>query len=128
MAALAVVHIPVGPRQPWWNGVIERRIQTCQKEIHLPHQGDAEVMNQAMEAERLFYDNERCHSRCDDQPPVTKYTPSKRPVPADFTLDQVPLTAQPTVLTRQVQASGRVSMANRSYYFSRRYAGRCSAP
>ena len=123
MAALGVVHIPVGPRQPWWNGVVERRIQTCQQEVHLPSQGDAEAMNQAMEAERHFYDNERCHSRCDDQPPVTKYEASQRALPADFVLEQVPLTVQPTVITRKVQASGRLSLAGRTYYFSRRHAG-----
>jgi len=123
MTALSVEHIPVGPHQPWWNGVIERRIQTCQKEVQLPSQGDGEAMNQAMEAERLFYDNERCHSRCDDQPPATKYTPSNRPLPPDFTLDQVAPTAEPRTVTRHVQASGRVSVANHSYYFSRRHSG-----
>jgi transposase InsO family protein len=123
MSALAVVHVPVGPHQPWWNGVMERRIQTCQQEVHLPNQGDAEAMNQAMDAERLFYDNERCHSRCDDQPPATKYEASHRALPPEFRLDQVPLTSQPTVVTRQVQASGRISVRNHSYHFSRRYAG-----
>jgi len=123
MAALAVVHLPVGPHQPWWNGVIERRIKTCQQDVHLPRQGDAEAVHQAMEAERLFYDNERCHSCCDDQPPATKYTPSQRLLPPDFVRDQVPITLQPTVLTRQVQASGRVSLAGRSFYFLRSYAG-----
>jgi Homeodomain-like domain len=125
-ATLAVVHLPIGPRQPWWNGVMERRIQTCQREVHLPSQGDAEAMNQAMEAERLFYDNDRCHSRCDDQPPVTKYEPSQRTLPADFALEQVPLTLQPTVIMRQVQTGGRVSLAGRSYPFSRRYAGQAA--
>jgi hypothetical protein len=127
MAALAVTHLPVGPHQPWWNGVVERRIQTCQGEVQLPAQGDGEAMNQAMEAERLFYDNERCHSACADQPPATVYTPSQRTVPADFALDQVPLTLAPTVVTRQVQSGGRVSLANRSYPFSRRYAGQAVA-
>jgi hypothetical protein len=123
MAALAVVHLPVGPRQPWWNGVIERRIQTCQREVALPQQGSAEAMDHAMEAERLFYDNERCHSRCADQPPTTTYHPSPRALPAEFAVENVPLTFQPTVITRQVQASGRVSVAGSSYYFSRRHAG-----
>jgi transposase len=122
MTALAIVHLPIGPHQPWWNGVVERRIQTCQREVQLPSQGDAEAMNQAMEAERLFYDNERCHSKCDDQPPATKYVPSLRTLPPDFALEQVPLTLQPTVLTRQIQASGRMSVAGHSFYFARRYA------
>jgi transposase InsO family protein len=122
-AALAVVHLPIGPRQPWWNGVIERRIETCQQEVHLPQQGDADAMNQAMEGERCFYNTERCHSRCDDQPPATKYQPSQRLLPPEFALDQVPLTLQPTVIMRHVQASGRVSVANHSYYFSRSHAG-----
>jgi hypothetical protein len=122
-AALDVIHVPIGPRQPWWNGVIERRIETCQQEVHLPAQGDADALNQAMEAERHFYNDERCHSRCDDQPPVTKYHASTRPLPPAFTVDQVPLTLEPRVLTRQVQASGRVSVANHSYHFSKLYAG-----
>jgi hypothetical protein len=122
MAALAVTHLPEGPHQPWWNGVVERRIQTCQREVQLPPAGDDEGVSQAMEAERLFYDNERCHGRCADQPPATLYTPSQRLVPADFALEQVPLTLQPTVVTRQVQASGRVSLAGHSYHFSQRYA------
>jgi hypothetical protein len=121
-AALNVVHLPIGPRQPWWNGVIERRIETCQQEVHVPQEGDVGAVNQAMEAERQFYNNERCHSRCDDQPPVTKYTPSSHPLPADFALDQVPITLLPTVITRHVQASGRISLLNHSYHFSRRYA------
>jgi hypothetical protein len=121
-AALDVVHVPIGPRQPWWNGVIERRIETCQQEVHLPQAGDTDTVNQAMEAERQFYNNERCHSRCDDQPPVTKYTPSSRPVPANFALDQVPITLRPTVITRHVQANGRISLLNHSYHFSQRYA------
>jgi len=120
-AALAVVHVPIGPHRPWWNGVIERRIETCQQEMQVTSNGDADAMNQAMEAERQFYNNERCHSRCADQPPVTMYTPSPRVVPADFALDQVPITLQPTVITRQVQASGRISLLNHSYHFSRRY-------
>jgi len=122
MTVLAVMHLPEGPHQPWWNGVVERRIQTCQREVHLPTEGDAETMNQAMEAERLFYDNERCHSRCADQPPVTMYTPSQRVLPADFALDQVPVTLQPRAVTRHVQVGGRISLLNHSYHFSQRYA------
>jgi Homeodomain-like domain len=122
MSALAVTHLPEGPHQPWWNGVVERRIQTCQREVHLPPEGTADVVSQAMEAERLFYDNDRCHSRCADRPPATVYTPSQRVVPENFALDQVPVTLQPTVTTRQVQAGGRISLLNRSYQFSQRYA------
>jgi len=122
-AAVGVVHLPIVGRQPWWNGVVERYIQTCQQEVQLPTQGDAEAMNRAMEAERLFYDQERCHSRCADQPPATVYQPSPRRLPPDFSVANVPLTLLPTVVTRQVQASGRVSVAGHSYFFSRRYAG-----
>jgi hypothetical protein len=122
-AALDVVHVPVGPRQPWWNGVIERRIKTCQQGVHLPTDGDADTINQAMEAERSFYNNERCHSRCADQPPVTQYEPSPRSLPAGFAVNHVPLTLQPTVITRHVQAGGRVSVAGHSYHFSRSHAG-----
>jgi hypothetical protein len=122
-AALSVVHLPIGPRQPWWNGVIERRIETCQQEVHLPAQGDADAVNQAMEAERSFYNNERCHSRCADQPPATTYHASQRTLPPGFAVDQVPLTLQPRVITRHVQAGGRVSVAGHSYHFSRSHAG-----
>lgn len=122
MAALDVTHLPVGPHQPWWNGVVERRIQTCQSEVRLPAQGDAAAMTQALEAERLFYDQERCHSRCGDHPPATVYTPSTRAVPADFDLAALPPTLAPTVVTRQVQADGRLSLGGRTYHFSRRYA------
>jgi hypothetical protein len=102
--------------------VLEPRIKTCQQEVQLPQEGDADALNQAMEAERQFYNNERCHSRCDDQPPVTLYVASSRPVPADFALDHVPITLQPTVITRHVQAGGRISLLNHSYHFSQRYA------
>jgi Homeodomain-like domain/Integrase core domain len=122
VAALNVVHVPIGPRQPWWNGVIERRILTCRQEVQLPQDGDADAVNHAMEAERQFYNNERCHSRCADQPPATTYMPSPRLVPADFALDQVPVTLGPKVITRHVQAGGRISLLNHSYPFSQRYA------
>jgi len=79
-------------------------------------------MKQAMEAEREFYNEERCHSRCDDQPPAVVYEPSTRRLPADFDPSQVPITRQPTVVTRQVQAGGGVSLVGRKYYFSQRYA------
>lgn len=76
-----------------------------------------------MEAERRFYNQERCHSRGNDQPPATIYQPSPRQLPPDFDLAQVPITLQPTVVPRMVQASGRVSVAGHTYPFSRRYAG-----
>ena len=122
-AAVGVHHLVMPKKQPWWNGVVERYIRTCRQESNLPDQGDAEQVNQCMENTRLFYNQERCHSRCDDQPPATCYQPSKRRIPADFVLSEVPITMQPTVVTRKVQASGQVSLAGRSYPFSRRYAG-----
>ena len=122
-AAVGVVHLVMTKKQPWWNGVVERYIRTCRQEADLSDQGDAEGVNRRMENARRFYNPERCHSRCDDQPPATCYQPSERRVPADFVLSQVPITMQPTVVTRQVQTSGRVSLAGHSYPFSRRYAG-----
>lgn len=123
LAALGVHHLVIPRRQPWWNGVVERYIRTCRQEVRLPSEGQAEQVDQAMEAERSFYNQERCHSRCDDQPPATVYQPSPRRLPPDFDWQQVPITVQPTVVTRQVQGSGRVSLAGDSYPFSRRYAG-----
>jgi hypothetical protein len=76
-----------------------------------------------MEAVRCFYNQERCHSRCHDQPPAIVYQPSPRRLPPDFDLHQVPITWQPMVVTRQVQGSGQVSLAGSSYPFSQRYAG-----
>lgn len=122
-AAVGVVHLVMPKEQPWWNGVVERYIRTCRQEGDLPEQGDAEQVHECMEHTRLFYNQERCHSRCDDRPPATCYHPSERQIPADFVLSQVPITMQPTVVMRQVQTSGRVSLAGRSYPFSRRYAG-----
>jgi len=75
-----------------------------------------------MENSRLFYNQERCHSRCKDQPPATYYQPSTRRIPADFELSQVPITLQPTLVTRQVQTNGAISLAGHTYPFSRRYA------
>jgi hypothetical protein len=123
LAALGVHHLVIPTKQPWWNGVVERYIRTCRQEVQLPDHGDSEEMNAAMEAERRFYNEERCHSRCNDQPPATIYQPSPRQLPPDFDLAQVPITLQPTVVTRMVQASGRVSLAGHTYPFNRRYAG-----
>ncbi len=122
-AALGVLHLLTPRRQPWWNGVVERSIRTCREEAHLPARGDPALMAQAMEDYRFFYNHQRCHSRCNDQPPATLYQPSPRPLPPDFDLNQVPITLKPVVVTRQVQASGRVSLAGRTYPFSRQYAG-----
>ncbi len=123
LAAVGVVHLVMPRSQPWWNGVVERYIRTCRQEGELPDQGEAEQVNQCMENTRLFYNQERCHSRCNDQPPATCYQPSERRIPADFELSQVPITLQPTVVTRQVQKNGGLSLAGHSYPFSRRYAG-----
>ena len=122
LAAVRVEHLLMPKRQPWWNGVLERYICTCRQEVCLPAQGDGDQLNQAMEAQRCFYNQQRCHSRCADRPPATCYQPSTRCIPADLDLAQLPLTLQPTILTRQVQASGRVALAGRSLPFSRRYA------
>jgi len=123
LAFLKVEHLLIPKKQPWWNGVVERYIRTCREECPLPEQGEAGQMHQAMETGRLFYNEERCHSRCGDQPPATRYQPSSRRLPPDFDLLQVPLALGPIVLTRQVQQGGRVSVAGRSYHFSQRYAG-----
>jgi hypothetical protein len=123
LTALGVCHLFIPKKQPWWNGVVERYIRTCREEVHLPSQGGVVLMNQAMEEERRFYNQERCHSCGNDQPPVTSYQPSQRGVPQDFALDQVPITFRPTVVTRKVQSGGRVSLAGHSFYFSQRYAG-----
>jgi hypothetical protein len=123
LAAVGVVHLVMPKKQPWWNGVVERYIRTCRQEGALPDQGETEQVNQCMENTRLFYNQERCHSRCNDQPPATCYQPSERRIPADFELSQVPITMQPTVVTRQVQSNGRVSLTGHAYPFSRRYAG-----
>ena len=123
LAALVVVHALIPKKQPWWNGVVERHIRTCRQEAHLPSHGDPEQVHQAMEAVRNFCNQERCHSRCQDQPPATCYHPSSRRLPPDFDLGQLPITLEPTVVTRQVQASGRVSLAGCTYPFSRNYAG-----
>jgi len=123
LAFLKVEHLLIPKKQPWWNGVVERYIRTCREECPLPDQGEVGQMHQAMETGRIFYNEERCHSRCGDQPPATRYQPSSRRLPPDFDLRQVPLALDPIVLTRQVQQGGRVSVAGRSYHFSQRYAG-----
>lgn len=123
LAFLRVEHLLIPKKQPWWNGVVERYIRTCREECHLPDQGEADLVEQAMETGRVFYNQERCHSRCADQPPATRYQPSPRRLPQDFDLRQVPLALHPIVVTRQVHQGGRVSLAGSSYPFSRRYAG-----
>jgi transposase InsO family protein len=127
LESVGIHHLVMPKRQPWWNGVVERYIRTCRQEVELPARGAPDPMHQAMEAERHFYNYERCHSSCHDQPPATLYQPSPRRLPHDFDLRQVPVTLQPTVVTRQVQASGRVSLAGRSYPFSQRYSGQTIA-
>jgi hypothetical protein len=122
LSALGIHHLLVGPKQPWWNGVVERYVRTCRQELMLPSPSEAESMPQAMETARLFYNEERCHSRCQNQPPATVYQPSARRLPPDFDPARVPFTQEPLVLTRQVQASGRISLAGRSLPFSPRYA------
>jgi len=123
LAALGIEHALIPKKQPWWNGVVERYIRTCRQDVHLPSQGDPQQVHQALDAQHHFYNHERCHSRCQDQPPATCYHPSLRQLPPDFDLSQVPITLAPTVVTRQVQASRRVSLAGRTYPFSQRYAG-----
>jgi hypothetical protein len=127
LASVGIHHLVIPRRQPWWNGVVERYIRTCRQEIGLPARGEPGQIQQAMEAERHFYNYERCHSSCHDQPPAALYQPSSRRLPDDFDLRQVPVTLQPTVVSRQVQGSGRVSLAGRSYPFSQRYAGQTIA-
>jgi hypothetical protein len=122
---LGIYHLLVGPKQPWWNGVVERYVRTCREETLLPE--DAADLPQVMADGRDFYNQERCHSRCQDRPPVTAYQPSTRRLPADFDLAQVPLTLVPTVVTRQVQADGRISLAGRTLRFQRCYAGQSIA-
>lgn len=123
LEGLQVEHLLIPKKQPWWNGIVERYVRTCREEVQLPNQGEAEQVQHAMEAARVFYNQERCHSRCDDQPPATHYQPSPRRLPQNFDLCQVPITLHPTVVTRQVQAGGRVSLAGHSYHFSQRYVG-----
>jgi len=123
LAFLGVEHLLIPKKQPWWNGVVERYIRTCRAEGHLPDQGEADQIEQAMEAGRIFYNEERCHSRCADQPPATRYQPSPRRLPQDFDRQQVPFALQPLVIARQVQQGGRVSVAGHCYRFSQRYAG-----
>jgi transposase InsO family protein len=125
LSALGIYHLLVGPKQPWWNGVVERYVRTCREETPLPE--DAADLPQVMADGRDFYNQERCHSRCQDRPPVTAYQPSTRRLPADFDLAQVPLTLVPTVVTRQVQADGRISLAGRTLRFQRCYAGQSIA-
>jgi transposase InsO family protein len=123
MAAAVVYHLLIPKRQPWWNGGVERYIRTCREEACPPTEGVAQGMQRAMEDYRHFYNHERCHSRCNDQPPATLYHPSPRRLPPDLDLHQLPITLQPRVVTRRVQASGHLSLAGRTYPFSRRYAG-----
>ena len=84
----------------------------CKMKKAHPHWGRRQICKQL-----------RCHSACADQPPATRYQPSSRPFPPDFDLTQVPITFRPTVVTRQVQASGRVSLAGSDLPFSSRYRG-----
>ncbi len=121
LSALGVYHLLVGPKQPWWNGVVERYVRTCRQEVVLPP-GDDPQLPQAVETARHFYNEQRCHSRCQDQPPVTVYQSSARRVPAGFDPAQVPFTQESLVLSRQVDANGHIRLAGRSLPFSRRYA------
>ena len=122
LSALGVYHLLVGPKQPWWNGVVERYVRTCRQEVVLPPSGDSAAVPQAVETARHFYNEQRCHSRCQDQPPASVYQPSARRLPAGFDPAQAPFTQEPLVVSRQVQAAGRVSLAGRTFPFSPRYA------
>jgi hypothetical protein len=119
---LGVYHLLVGPKQPWWNGVVERYVRTCRQEVVLPPAAEGAALPQAIETARHFYNEQRCHSRCQDQPPATIYQPSARRLPADFDPAQAPFTQEPLVVLRQVQAGGRISLAGRTFPFSQRYA------
>jgi len=123
LRTLGVEHIPIPPQQPWWNGVVERRLGTARQEIQLPANPSSAQLEAALEEEHLFYNHQRCHSRCQDAPPATLYQPSARQLPVDFSLEKVPITCETVVVRRKVQASGRVSLAGRSYYFACCYAG-----
>jgi putative transposase len=123
LTALGVRHLVMPKKQPWWNGVMERYIRTCRQEVQLPEQGDLTQLDHALETMRHFYNDERCHSRCADQPPASRYQPSPRQLPANFDPQHVPYTDQPTPVSRQVQASGRVSLLGRTFPFRRGYAG-----
>ena len=122
LSALGVYHLLVGPKQPWWNGVVERYVRTCRQEVVLPPSGDSAAVPQAVETARHFYNEQRCHSCCQDQPPATVYQPSARRLPVGFDPAQAPFTQEPLVLSRQVQAGGRISLAGRTFPFSPRYA------
>jgi transposase InsO family protein len=122
LSALGVYHLLVGPKQPWWNGVVERYVRTCRQEVVLPPPGDGAAMPQAVEAARHFYNEQRCHSRCQDRPPATLYQASARRLPAGFDPADTPFSQEPLVVSRQVQAGGRVNLAGRTFPFSQRYA------
>ena len=122
LSALGVYHLLVGPKQPWWNGVVERYVRTCRQEVILPSPEAGAAVPQAIETARHFYNEQRCHSQCHDQPPATIYQPSARRVPPNFDPAQAPFTQEPLVVSRQVQARGRVSLAGRTFPFSLRYA------
>jgi len=122
LSALGVYHLLVGPKQPWWNGVVERYVRTCRQEVVLPPAEDSVTVPQAIETARHFYNEQRCHSRCQDQPPATVYQPSARRLPAGFDPAQTPFTHEPLVLSRQVQAGGRINLVGHTFPFSQRYA------
>jgi transposase InsO family protein len=122
LSALGVYHLLVGPKQPWWNGVVERYVRTCRQEVVLPPPEEGAALPQAIETARLFYNEQRCHSRCQDQPPATRYHASARRIPPGFDPTQAPFTQEPLVLARQVQAGGRISLAGRTFPFSPQYA------
>jgi hypothetical protein len=92
LSALGVYHLLVGPKQPWWNGVVERYVRTCRQEVVLLPPEDSVTLPHAIETARHFYNEQRCHSRCQDQPPATVYQPSARRLPAGFDPAQTPFT------------------------------------
>jgi hypothetical protein len=95
LSALGVYHLLVGPKQPWWHGVVERFLRTCRQEVILPAAEDGAAVPQAVETARHFYSEQRCHSQCQDQPPATVYQPNTRHLLADFDPAQAPFTHEP---------------------------------
>ena len=71
LRVLGVYHLLVGPKQPWWNGGVERYVRTCRQEVVLPPAEAGAAVPQAIETARPCYNEQRCHSQCQDQPPVT---------------------------------------------------------
>lgn len=108
------------PYHPQTQGKDERLHRTLQAELLARHSlADLAACQQAFDAWREVYNQERPHEALHLQTPVTHFQPSDRPFPETLP----PLVYPAEAFVRQVDVSGRISFRNRPVRIGKAFQG-----